>query len=85
MITDAIRGTFRPVLTLRGLRHELVNPQNCRDRYLVRAEKLDLPKGAFVSVLGKSGCGKTTLLTVLGPLGASYSGTDKSVERFRPL
>ncbi|MFT4124326.1 MAG: ABC transporter ATP-binding protein [Microbacteriaceae bacterium] len=36
---------------------------------------LDIPRGAFVSLLGPSGCGKSTLLRVIGDLIQPTSGT----------
>jgi putative ABC transport system ATP-binding protein len=36
--------------------------------------QLDLPAGAFVSIMGPSGCGKTTLLNLMGLLDAPSKG-----------
>ena len=36
---------------------------------------LDVPSGAFVTVVGTSGSGKTTLLNIIGGLDTDYSGT----------
>ena len=36
---------------------------------------LDVPAGAFVTVVGTSGSGKTTLLNIVGGLDTDYSGT----------
>ncbi len=36
---------------------------------------LDIPKGAFVSVIGPSGCGKSTLLRLIGDLTQPTAGT----------
>jgi ABC-type lipoprotein export system ATPase subunit len=56
---------------------------------------LDVPAGAFVTVVGTSGSGKTTLLNILGGLDGDYSGTaviagknlkqmnDRELSRFR--
>lgn len=56
---------------------------------------LDVPTGAFVTVVGTSGSGKTTLLNILGGLDGDYSGTaaiagknlkqmdDRELSRFR--
>ena len=56
---------------------------------------LQIPSGAFVTVVGTSGSGKTTLLNVLGGLDTDYSGTallagtdlksldDRALSRFR--
>ena len=56
---------------------------------------LDVPAGAFVTVVGTSGSGKTTLLNIIGGLDTDYSGTavifgknlremnDRELSRFR--
>lgn len=48
---------------------------------------LELPEKGFVSVLGQSGCGKTTLLNIIGGLDKSTSGKllidNKSTEEFK--
>jgi NitT/TauT family transport system ATP-binding protein len=36
---------------------------------------LDIPRGAFVSLIGPSGCGKSTLLRLIGDLTPTTSGT----------
>jgi len=56
---------------------------------------IDVPAGAFVTVVGTSGSGKTTLLNIIGGLDGDYSGTaviggknlkqmhDRELSRFR--
>lgn len=58
------------VLELKNYRHVLSDPAR-NDTFTVRIEKdIQLERGRFVSILGDSGCGKTTLLTLLGLLRA---------------
>ena len=61
--TDSVQ----PILSVAGLRHELGNG-NGADRYSIEVDKLVLPLGKFVGLLGPNACGKTTLLTILGLL-----------------
>jgi ABC-type lipoprotein export system ATPase subunit len=69
------------VLWLEKLHHELFNAES-GDRYTVKVEKLVLPRGAFVCILGNSGCGKTTLLTILGLARRPERDGLPAVERF---
>ncbi|MCW2986920.1 MAG: tauB, partial [Conexibacter sp.] len=45
------------------------------DRTVLRDLDLDIAPGEFVALLGKTGCGKTTLLRVLAGLDPATAGT----------
>lgn len=47
------------------------------DREILHGININLTKGAFVSVVGKSGCGKSTVASVLTGCGKNYTGTVK--------
>lgn len=40
---------------------------------------VDVPAGAFVTLIGPSGCGKSTLFNIIGGLLGGYEGDRKSV------
>ena len=42
--------------------------------HVIRDMSLDVKEGEFVAIMGKSGCGKTTLLNILGTLEQADSG-----------
>ncbi|MBK8283670.1 MAG: ABC transporter ATP-binding protein [Ahniella sp.] len=60
----------------------MIKLQNIQRQYTTRAGsmpvlrdiQLDVPKGAFVSIVGPSGSGKSTLLQVLGLLDNAWTG-----------
>jgi len=57
------------VLEIDGLEHRLCNPSNKDDTFTVSVDSpLAFEAKTFTSILGESGCGKTTLLTVIGLL-----------------
>jgi sulfonate transport system ATP-binding protein len=56
-------------VSVRGLRRDY------GDRTVLRELDLDIAPGEFVALLGKTGCGKTTLLRVLAGLDPATAGT----------
>ena len=66
------------VLELKNYEHVLSDPDR-NDTFTVRITKnIQLERGKFVSILGDSGCGKTTLLTLIGLLRSPDSKIAKS-------
>lgn len=47
------------------------------DRKVLKKVCLDVPKGAFVSIVGESGCGKTTIASLLTLKNKGYEGSIK--------
>lgn len=60
-------------ITIEGLRHNYW--QQGKPVLAVRDVNLDIPAHTFVSIVGASGCGKTTLLDILSGLAAAQEGT----------
>ena len=61
------------ILETRDVRKEFVRPE--RTIEVLRGIDMKIPKGKFVALTGKSGCGKTTLLQLLGVLDNPSSGS----------
>lgn len=64
-----------PILKIRNVYREYIDENNNDNR--VQALKdinLDVYSGEFLSIIGSSGCGKTTLLRLIGGLDAPQSG-----------
>jgi len=78
------QGTdHRVAVTIAGLR-QVIGIPGSRDTFTLHvAGCLEIPAGAFVGVLGQTGCGKTTLLTVLGLLRGATPGS--SLDRFEMM
>ena len=62
------------MISIRGL-HKFFNKGRQNEIHVINDVTLDLPSKGMVAVFGKSGCGKTTLLNVIGGLDKFAEGT----------
>ncbi len=62
------------MISIRGL-HKFYNKGRQNEIHVINDVTLDLPEKGMVAVFGKSGCGKTTLLNVIGGLDKFGSGS----------
>ena len=62
------------MIRLQGL-HKFFNKGRQNEIHVINDVSLDLPDHGMVAIFGKSGCGKTTLLNVIGGLDSFSEGT----------
>src|SRR5690349_23881178 len=60
------------MIQLRGIEKTIKSPAGTI--WLLRRINLDVPQGEFVTIMGPSGAGKTTLMSILGMLDDQWSG-----------
>ena len=73
------------MLKLTDIKKDYVTGDSCV--HALRGVSLEFRKSEFVSILGQSGCGKTTLLNIIGGLDQYTSGdliiNGKSTKQFK--
>lgn len=62
------------MIRIQGL-HKFFNKGRQNEIHVINGVDLDLPESGMVAIFGKSGCGKTTLLNVIGGLDGFAEGT----------
>ena len=55
--------------------HKFFNKGRSNEIHVINDVSIDLPQKGIVAIFGKSGCGKTTLLNVIGGLDDFHSGS----------
>ena len=66
------------MIRIQGL-HKYYNKKRQNEIHVINNVTLDLPERGMVAIFGKSGCGKTTLLNVIGGLD-KFDGGSLSIE-----
>ena len=62
------------MISIKGL-HKFFNKGRQNEIHVINDVSLDLPESGITAIFGKSGCGKTTLLNVIGGLDTFADGT----------
>jgi putative ABC transport system ATP-binding protein len=68
-----IEEAGKPILVISGL-HKRYNEGKTNEVHALRGIDVTVQKGAMVAIMGASGCGKTTLLNMIGHLDRSSAG-----------
>jgi putative ABC transport system ATP-binding protein len=68
-----IEEAGKPILVISGL-HKRYNEGKTNEVHALRGIDVTVRKGAMVAIMGASGCGKTTLLNMIGHLDRSSAG-----------
>jgi len=72
LITDMESYSPQALIQLRGVEKTIKSPAGTI--WLLRRINLDLAQGEFVTIMGPSGAGKTTLMSILGMLDDQWAG-----------
>lgn len=69
-----------PAVRVEGLCHWFIPPKNVEPNLIIDNLDLEVPQQQFVSIIGSSGCGKTTLLNLVAGIDKPRLGTVEAMD-----
>ena len=75
--SEAIKDVNQEEITGKKMKIQFLNLQFSyeKDREILAGIDLDMPAGAFISLVGESGCGKSTIAGILAGRNRGFSGS----------